>query len=116
MEQSEFQLGLYGVVESLYGEFGHRLSLEELLVFAAIALETGIDAPGIARQTRLSPNRVARALDHLIAVRGLAKRRLGLVNWYTEEDRPGHRRYSLSTRGALLARTLYLKFDHDLEA
>ena len=115
MEQSEFQIGLYGVVDSLYNEFGHRLSLEELLVFATIALETGIDAPGIARQTKLSPNRVARALDHLVAVRGLAKRRLGLVNWYTNDDRPGHRHYSLSTRGALLARTIYLKFEHDLK-
>lgn len=113
MEQNEFQLGLFGIVDSLYNEFGHRLSLEELLVFAAITLETGIDAPTIAHRTQLSPNRVARALDHLVAIRGLAKRRLGLVNWYTTEERPNHRRYSLSTRGALLSRSLFLKFRHD---
>lgn len=115
MEQGGFQLGLFGIVESLYSEFGHRLSLEELLVFAAVALETGIDAPGIARRTRLSPNRVARALEHLVATRGFSKRRLGLMNWYIGEDRPGIRCYSLSTRGALLARTLFLKFQHDAE-
>jgi hypothetical protein len=108
MDQITFQKAWIGSLRRLWGEFRDDLTLGEFLTLLAVATHGNSTVEELSAHTGIGVGPVSRYLRTLGPPARWWQRRHGLIQPQTPDQQPPQLRYSVTLKGALVARTLYL--------
>lgn len=108
MEQIDFQKSLIAALDRWRGEFGARMAVGEVLTFMIVATHPDITQDELTSRFGIRRRDAARYLRTLSAPEHWWQRRHGLIRTYAAPASPRELRCTLTLKGALVARTLFL--------